>query len=318
MRFGLYDKNTILSALCLVFMGVCAMYQMHVQAAEDGGVLQPASAKIYSGMSDDAGTVANLIIGNVFEVIEAESDESGGIWYKIRTDFGAEGYVKAGELDQLIAAAQITQSAPEVENTSDAAPSNVENPSEPSENTPSNVENPSEPSENTPSNVENPQENMPALDTTTENEAGLSAVDAAEVPKPASENPLDQDIQQDNAVSQEYQQNSTASQGMLRADISDNASDTGLLSDNKPDLSPDGAGADNGIDSTEDMMQSAAGFGNVSDIGHVVSTQMDVPKKRRHGGIDIVLIMITAGGIICIAAIAALVKRMLTYLRMQK
>ena len=318
MRFGLYDKNTILSALCLVFMGVCAMYQMHVQAAEDGGVLQPASAKIYSGMSDDAGTVANLIIGNVFEVIEAESDESGGIWYKIRTDFGAEGYVKAGELDQLIAAAQITQSAPEVENTSDAAPSNVENPSEPSENTPSNVENPSEPSENTPSNVENPQENMPALDTTTENEAGLSAVDAAEVPKPASENPLDQDIQQDNAVSQEYQQNSTASQGMLRADISDNASDTGLLSDSKPDLSPDGAGADNGIDSTEDMMQSAAGFGNVSDIGHVVSTQMDVPKKRRHGGIDIVLIMITAGGIICIAAIAALVKRMLTYLRMQK
>ena len=318
MRFGLYDKNTILSALCLVFMGVCAMYQMHVQAAEDGGVLQPASAKIYSGMSDDAGTVANLIIGNVFEVIEAESDESGGIWYKIRTDFGAEGYVKAGELDQLIAAAQITQSAPEVENTSDAAPSNVENPSEPSENTPSNVENPSEPSENTPSNVENPQENMPALDTTAENEAGLSAVDAAEVPKPASENPLDQDIQQDNAVSQEYQQNSTASQGMLRADISDNASDTGLLSDSKPDLSPDGAGADNGIDSTEDMMQSAAGFGNVSDIGRVVSTQMDVPKKRRHGGIDIVLIMITAGGIICIAAIAALVKRMLTYLRMQK
>lgn len=40
-------------------------------------------------------------------------------------------------------------------------------------------------------------------------------------------------------------------------------------------------------------------------------------KTHRYGGIDAVLIMIIAGGILCIIAIAALLKRIVKYVRME-
>lgn len=81
--------------LCIIFT-VCSFAfgkdVSNVRAAEDGGIPQPSSAKIYSSMSEDSDIIANLIVGNGFEVSGAESDAAGSIWYRVRTDFGADGY----------------------------------------------------------------------------------------------------------------------------------------------------------------------------------------------------------------------------------
>ena len=44
----------------------------HGVRAEEGSIPQPSSAKIYSGMSEDSDVIANLIVGNGFEVAGAE------------------------------------------------------------------------------------------------------------------------------------------------------------------------------------------------------------------------------------------------------
>ena len=95
--------------LCTIFTAFSIYFGRDVstvRAAEDGSIPQPSSAKIYSGMSEDSDVIANLIVGNGFEVAGAENDDAGGVWYRVRADFGAEGYVKAGEMDRLIADAQ--------------------------------------------------------------------------------------------------------------------------------------------------------------------------------------------------------------------
>lgn len=80
-------------------VGISAlMYSVSANAAEASGSM---SAKIYQNMSEES-VVGNLLFGNQFEVISAETDESGAVWYKVKTDFGVEGYVTEKEMNGLV------------------------------------------------------------------------------------------------------------------------------------------------------------------------------------------------------------------------
>lgn len=80
-------------------VGISAlMYSVSANAAEANGSM---SAKIYQNMSEES-VVGNLLFGNQFEVISAETDESGAVWYKVKTDFGVEGYVTEKEMNGLV------------------------------------------------------------------------------------------------------------------------------------------------------------------------------------------------------------------------
>lgn len=94
-------KKKIGYIVCMAFCFLCVMV-LKVHAAEDSGIFSAASAKIYTAMSEDSDVVANLVMGNMFEVLDAQTDASGVIWYQVRTDFSAEGYVKASELDRVL------------------------------------------------------------------------------------------------------------------------------------------------------------------------------------------------------------------------
>ncbi len=87
--------------LCVAFYFLFIM-TIKAYAAEDSDIFSAASAKVYTSMSEDSDVAANLIMGNMFEVLDAQGDADGIIWYLVRTDFGAEGYVKADELDRVL------------------------------------------------------------------------------------------------------------------------------------------------------------------------------------------------------------------------
>lgn len=89
---------------CLLLILICTVLGLRVQAVEEEDALSPISVKVYSEMSDNSDIAANLIVGNAYEMLETTSDAEGGIWYRIKTSFGIEGYVKAAELDRLTTA----------------------------------------------------------------------------------------------------------------------------------------------------------------------------------------------------------------------
>lgn len=306
--------------LCIIFT-VCSFAfgkdVSNVRAAEDGGIPQPSSAKIYSSMSEDSDIIANLIVGNGFEVSGAESDAAGSIWYRVRTDFGADGYVKAGEMDRLIADAQaiLPQSA---------AAANGEPPVPPDDSAgeqaePGDTDGGEVPAEenNDDGEAPNPGEEAPADDNAGE----------------AQEPPAD-----DNAGEAQEPSDDNAGKEQLQAD--DNAGEAQEPSDDNAGEETAGGQTEIQGNETAPELQSVggAGFGKVSDsqetgdandtaadgvmtdstvIGSEGFTviERDNPKIRRHGGIDAVLIMIIAGGIICIIAIAALLRRAMKCVR---
>ncbi len=95
-RFSL-KKLIFSAALCCLCMSVTRAY-----AAEDSGIFADATAKVHTAMSEESDIVANLIVGSVFEVMDAQLDEDGNIWYQVKTDFGVDGYVKSEELERVI------------------------------------------------------------------------------------------------------------------------------------------------------------------------------------------------------------------------
>lgn len=96
----------------LILLFACMM-PLNVHAAEDSDIFSPASAKVYTAMSEDSDVAANLIVGSMFEVLGAESDAYGVVWYQVRTDFGVDGYVKANELDRVLQQVQEMQGQPQ-------------------------------------------------------------------------------------------------------------------------------------------------------------------------------------------------------------
>lgn len=97
-----FKRRDVISGVCLLLCMIYMVLPLRVQASEENNIPQSSSAKVYNSMSDSSDILANLIVGNVFEVLGTENDSDGGMWYRIRTDFGVEGYVKAQELDRMI------------------------------------------------------------------------------------------------------------------------------------------------------------------------------------------------------------------------
>lgn len=299
-----FIKKGALRAACLVTVMVCTIFSPEVQAAEEGGMTQSSSAKIYSGMSESSDIIANLIVGNGFEVLEAQNDSSGGIWYRIRTDFGAEGYVKAKEMDKLILDAQAMQlptaadtggEEPGPEGEADHAgeePLSEENNAgeEPSPGENDAGEEPS-PGENDAGNEPLPAENnageelSPGEDIAGENTAS-GENNSGEEPLPAENNAGEESVPDEDAMGEEP--------------VSEAVSESDLI---------DGAGAGR---VTGDQSAGSAMIGNEE---FTVIERTEKPEIHRHGRIDAVLIMIIAGGILCIIAIAALLKRIMNCVR---
>ena len=306
--------------LCTIFTAFSIYFGRDVStvcAAEEWSIPQPSSAKIYSGMSEDSDVIANLIVGNGFEVAGAENDDAGGVWYRVRADFGAEGYVKAGEMDRLIADAQAM--LPQITADADREPPA-----------------PADDSAGEPSDPEN----------TDGGEA------SAEAPPSGDDSAGDTPVQaEDNAGEEQVSEGSNAEEGQDPAE--DNVGEGQAPEDSNAEegqdpaedhagegQAPEGSHAGEGQDPAEGDIAGAetiggqaqvppgetaadpvdgAGFGRETDDsaaesmvigseGFTVIERTDNQAVRRHGGIDGVLAMIIAGGILCITAIAALLR----------
>lgn len=108
VKAGLKRKNAEL-VCCLLLTLMCTALSLSVRAAEEKGASSPVSVKVYSEMSDRSRVTANLIEGNTFKVLETVRDDEGETWYHIKTDFGAEGYVRADEVNRLKVEKQVLQ-----------------------------------------------------------------------------------------------------------------------------------------------------------------------------------------------------------------
>ncbi|MEZ3447715.1 MAG: SH3 domain-containing protein [Lachnospiraceae bacterium] len=250
--------------ICFLPLSASPNLDTTVLAAEEDGMIQPSSAKIYSSMSENSDIIANLIVGNVFEVLEAESDASGGIWYRVKTDFGAEGYVKASEMDRLIMDAQAIMPPAAADTGGD----------EPSPGGDNDAEAP--PEENDGGDAEAPE--------------GDNGGDA-EVPPEENDNG-EETVQAENPAGDEPVSEETV-----------------LPVDEPVSDFVDGAGFGKDTDS-QDTDSATTG-----SEGFTVIERTESPKAHRHGKIDAVLMMIIAGGVICIIAIAALLRKMVKCVR---
>lgn len=275
MRADFVKKSAIRAVwlLCLFL----TIFPLQAQATEENGMPQPVSAKVYSSMSDSSDIIANLIVGNVFEVVGDGSDDAGGRWYRVRTDFGVEGYMKAEEFERLNTLAQAMMSPaaeqePEAEMPGEGQ--QVPEGEHVGETDGSAVQAPAD-------QTDRPGADVPAVDQAEIPDVDVAAVDQAEIP--------DGEVPKDSPVGEQMEQGppSNSSQGTD---------------------SIDGAG----FGRVEDSLQTEEAPDNE---GFTVVERPDVLEMRRHGRIDAVLIMIIAGGIICIVAIAALMRKMWSCIR---
>ncbi len=116
IRSGLRIKLAkFICCFMLIFRAFALSSSVH--AAEDIAS-SPASAKVYSEMSENSNVAANLIAGNTFQIIEKVRDDEGAVWYRIKTDFGTMGYVRADEIERMNVEKQVMQQE---------TPENVEN-----------------------------------------------------------------------------------------------------------------------------------------------------------------------------------------------
>ncbi len=260
--------------LCTIFTAFSIYFGRDVStvcAAEEGSIPQPSSAKIYSGMSEDSDVIANLIVGNGFEVAGAENDDAGGVWYRVRSDFGAEGYVKAGEMDRLIADAQAM--LPQITTDADREP-------------------PADDSGGEPSDPEN-------------TDGGEASADAQ---PSGDDSAVDTPVQaEDNAGEEQVSEGSNAGEGQDPAEGDIAGAET---IGGQAQVPPGETAADpvDGAGFGRETDDSAAESMVIGSEGFTVIERTDNQAVHRHGGIDVVLAMIIAGGMLCITAIAALLR----------
>jgi len=283
-----FRKKSAIYAACLLAGILCALFSWRVYAAEENGIPQPSSARLYSDMSDESGIIANLIVGNEFEVVGSESDADGRIWYRVRTDFGAEGYMKAAELDRLIADAKAMMDS--------AVPVPEEDPAG--------------------------EEQMPEPAVTEENNAGEASApeedNAGETPAPeedhAGEAPVSEPVvtEEDNAREES-------------SSIEDQTGEEPAVTeeDNVGEMSVSEAAPESAPKTNQELESNfvdGAGFGAVGATENdpkefTIIEGTENTKVHKHFRIDIVFILIIAGGVLCIIAMAALLKRILTCVR---
>lgn len=295
--------------LCTIFTAFSIYFGRDVstvRAAEDGSIPQPSSAKIYSGMSEDSDVIANLIVGNGFEVAGAENDDAGGVWYRVRADFGAEGYVKAGEMDRLIADAQAM--LPQITADADREPPA---PADDSAGEPSDPEN----TDGGEASAEAP----PSGDDSAGDTPVQAEDNAGEEQAPEGSNAEEgQDPAEDNVGEGQVPEGSNADEGQDPAE--DNAGEGQEPAEGdiagaetiggQAQVPPGETAADpvDGAGAGRETDNSAAESMVIGSEGFTVIERTDNQAVHRHGGIDVVLAMIIAGGMLCITAIAALLR----------
>lgn len=293
--------------LCTIFTAFSIYFGRDVStvcAAEEGSIPQPSSAKIYSGMSEDSDVIANLIVGNGFEVAGAENDDAGGVWYRVRSDFGAEGYVKAGEMDRLIADAQAM--LPQITTDADREPPADDSGGEPSD--PENTDGGEASADAQPSGDDS------AGDTPVQAEDNAGEEQVSE----GSNAEEGQDPAEDNVGEGQAPEDSNADEGQDPAE--DNAGEgqepaegdiAGAETIGGQAQVPPGETAADPVDGAgfgRETDDSAAESMVIGSEGFTVIERTDNQAVHRHGGIDGVLAMIIAGGMLCITAIAALLR----------
>ncbi len=293
--------------LCTIFTAFSIYFGRDVStvcAAEEGSIPQPSSAKIYSGMSEDSDVIANLIVGNGFEVAGAENDDAGGVWYRVRSDFGAEGYVKAGEMDRLIADAQAM--LPQITTDADREPPADDSGGEPSD--PENTDGGEASADAQPSGDDS------AGDTPVQAEDNAGEEQVSE----GSNAEEGQDPAEDNVGEGQAPEDSNAEEGQDPAE--DNAGEgqepaegdiAGAETIGGQAQVPPGETAADPVDGAgfgRETDDSAAESMVIGSEGFTVIERTDNQAVHRHGGIDGVLAMIIAGGMLCITAIAALLR----------
>lgn len=321
------------SALCTVGLITAILwmvFSLRVCAAEENSISPISSAKLYTEMSDNSGIIANLIVGNEFEIISEQLDDNGSRWYKVRTGFGSEGYAKASELDELIIdanellysasiaaanAAQESQAnsgegegAPDADQAGgDQTPDTMQPDGQQGadidqaggDQTPDAVN----PGEQQISDTTQPggQQTSEAADPEGDQTPEVADPDEQQIPDAA--NP-DADQTPDAANPGEKQP--PEGENLVGGDPVEAVSDSSVTNQEGTTMHASGAGFGE-VDNTDD---------DINPDGFTVIERTDEPKEKIHGKIDAVLIMIMAGGVLCIIAIAALLKRILSCVRM--
>ncbi len=303
---------------CLVLFFLCAALSTRVKAAEESGVLSPTSVKVYGEMSEESDVAANLIAGNIFDVLEAESDGAGVIWYRIKTDFGAEGYVKADELELLLMETQALQQNVE-DNAADAGGDAISD------------------AGNTDNTVLDNAADTAALDSTvtvTDNAAsGNADVESnAAVGKlitqdsvnlrslPSAESEILTKINQNTELSYFERSENSDGEGWYQVVYNDL---TGYVIESAVTLVQESAEeAQTTVETVEakeeasrEETQSESEADDSARAEFEVSETGTAQKSRSGGGIDMVLVLLIAGGILCIAAIIVFLRKILALLR---
>jgi hypothetical protein len=85
--------------------------------AAETGTITTMSEKIYDDMSDDGTVVGNVIMGSTFSLLDAQYDSEGNVWYKVETDSGVKGYIRAEKVANSNQAQSGVPVATQTENT---------------------------------------------------------------------------------------------------------------------------------------------------------------------------------------------------------
>lgn len=324
-------KKGTLCAVGLITAILWMVFSLRVCAAEENSIPQTSSAKLYTEMSDNSGIIANLIVGNEFEIVSEQLDDNGSRWYKVRTAFGSEGYAKASELDKLIIDANELLYSASIA-AANAAQAPEANPGEGD----------GAPDAEQAGGQQTPDGTNPDGDQTTNTDrTGSQQTHGVVSPNGDQTTNTDQtDGQQTpDAVNPDGQQTPDAAdpdgdqtpdavnpEGDQTPDAANPGEEPPPKGENLGGEEPVKAVPESSVTDQEGetKLASGAGFGEVentdSDInpdGFTVIERTDEPKEKIHGKIDAVLIMIVAGGVLCIIAIAALLKRILNCVRME-
>lgn len=318
------EKKSVLCTIGLIMLLCCTVFSLRIFAAEEIVMPQPTSAKLYMEMTDNSNIIANLIVGNEFEIVSEQLDDNGSRWYKVRTDFGAEGYAKASELDVLIINAHELMYSAAIE-SANAAQMPENNPGEGDaapEGELGDVSVPDSDNAEAPGGAQADGQQTPdaekAGEAQTPNGAQADGQQAGEEQMPDGQQAPDAE-----QAGGEQNPDGAQADGQQTPDAEQAGEQTIPEEDNAQGEEP-ASNSSTADQEDKTTLASGVGFGEVENTdstvdqdGFTVIERTDQPKEQIHGRIDAVLIMILAGGILCIIAIAALLKKILICMRME-
>lgn len=88
-RWNKYVRAVMISLLAVICAGSAPVYAVEM------GTITSMSEKVYKEKNIESGVVGNVIAGTVFSVLSTETDETGVVWCRVKTDVGTEGYIPA-------------------------------------------------------------------------------------------------------------------------------------------------------------------------------------------------------------------------------